>query len=124
MKKLDIRPCISLLNKLMTDEVNIIQLAEDSIDITFVYRCMPSYEARKLLTSHIYAIVNYLTTHVYSMCIDSYVEYIAACYRETNGKVDSIILAFQELTPDTFVEFQKKFREYSPAVVSIYDEES
>lgn len=104
----------------MTDEVTFIQLETDSTEESFRYYCMPSYEVKKLLKAHLEYVKNYLTKHAVSMSIDGYADYVYAYYRETNGKVDTLILAFQEMTKDWEAELYTKFAEYFWARVSLY----
>lgn len=105
----------------MTDEVTFIQLETDSTEESFRYYCMPSYEVKKLVKAHLDYVKEYLTEHAASMCIDHYADYVYAYYRETDGKVDTLILAFQEMTKEWEAELHTKFAECFWARVTLYN---
>lgn len=105
----------------MTDEVTFIQLETDSTEESFRYYCMPSYEVKKLLKAHLDYVKAYLTKHAASMSIDRYADYVYAYYRETDGKVDTLILAFQEMTKEWEAELHTKFAECFWARVTLYN---
>lgn len=105
----------------MTDEVTFIQLETDSTEESFRYYCMPCYEVKKLLKAHLDYVKEYLSTHAAGMGIDGYADYVYAYYRETDGRVDTLILAFQEMTNDWETELHTKFAEYFWASVSLYN---
>lgn len=105
----------------MTDELTLIQLRIDSTEESFRYYCMPNYEVKKLLKSHLDYVKAYLTKHAASMSIDEYVDYVYAYYRATDGKVDKLILAFYEMTTEGEADLSTKFAEYSCAKLSLYD---
>lgn len=104
----------------MTDEVTFIQLKTNSTEEIFRYYCMPSYEVKKLIKAHLDYVEEYLTKHATSMSIDGYSDYVYAYYRETDGKVDTLILAFQEMTKEWEDELHIKFPEYFWARVTLY----
>lgn len=104
----------------MTDEVTFIQLETNSTEESFRYYCMPSYEVKKLIKAHLDYVKDYLTKHATNMSIDGYSDYVYAYYRESDGKVDTLILAFQEMTKEWEDELPIKFAEYLWARVTLY----
>lgn len=105
----------------MTDEVTFIQLETDSTEEIFRYYCMPSYEVKKLVKAHLDYVKEYLTENAASMSIEGYADYVYAYYRETDGKVDTLILAFQEMTKEWEAELHTKFAECFWARVTLYN---